>query len=60
MMKRVIFPREALLTKRELAAALRVSERTVERLDLPTVYLGTRTVRYIYGQILDTLASRAA
>lgn len=56
----VSYPRETVLTKAEVAAALRVSERSVDRMDLPTVYLGHRTVRYVWGQVLDTLAERAA
>ncbi len=54
------YPREALLTIDEMAAVLRVSVRTVERMDLPTVYCGPKNRRYLYGQILDCLAERAA
>jgi len=56
----VTFPREAVLTIQEVAAALRVSVRTVERSDLPTVYLGGRPRRFVWGQVLDVLAERAA
>lgn len=54
------YAREAVLTIEELAEVLRVSTRQVERLDLPTVYIGTQTRRFIWGQVLDTLAERAA
>jgi hypothetical protein len=54
------YPREAVLTIEELAEVLRVSTRQIERLDLPTVYLGAHTRRFIWGTILDTLAERAA
>lgn len=53
------YSRDALLTVDELARVLRVSVRQVERLDLPTVYLG-RSRRYLWGMILDTLKERAA
>ena len=56
----ITYPRDALLTIEEMAAVLRVSVRTVERMDLPTVYCGPKNRRYLYGQILDTLAERAA
>lgn len=52
--------RDAVLTIDELAAALKVSVSTIERADLPTVYFGARTKRFIYGQVLDILAKRAA
>ncbi len=54
------YSRDSVLTIQELAAALKVSVRTIERSDLPTVYLGSRTRRFVWGQILDVLASRAA
>jgi len=54
------FPREAFLTIEEVAKALRVSVKTVTRADLPTVYLGRQTPRFIWGQVCDTLAERAA
>ncbi len=56
----VTFPREAVLTIEQVAAGLGVSTRTVERADLPTIYLGTRTRRFLWGQVLDALAERAA
>lgn len=54
------YPREAILTVEEVAKALRVSVKTVQRLDLPTVYLGKQTPRMIWGQVFDILCERAA
>jgi hypothetical protein len=55
----IVYPRDAVVTIHEVAAALRVSVRTVERMDLPTVYCGRKTRRYMWGQLLDVLAERA-
>jgi hypothetical protein len=55
----ITYPRDAVVTIEEVAAALRVSIRTVERMDLKTIYCGRRTRRYLWGQVLDTLAERA-
>lgn len=55
-----VYPRDAVLTVQEVAAALRVSVRMVERMDLPTLYPGARTRRYLWGQVLDVLKERAA
>jgi hypothetical protein len=54
------FSRDAVLTIQQVASALGVSVRTVERADLPTVYLGKRTRRFIWGDVLDALKGRAA
>ena len=51
---------DAVLTKQELAAALKVSTRKIERLDLPTIYLGPRTPRYLWKAVLAVLESRSA
>lgn len=56
----ITYPRDAVLTIRQVAEALGVSTRTVERIDLPTIYLGKRTKRFIWGQVLDALAGKAA
>lgn len=56
----ITYPREAVLDIDQLAAGLGVSVRTIERMDLPTVILGARTKRFIWGQVLDVLAERAA
>ena len=53
------FPRDAVLTIEQVAAGLGVSTRTVERLDLPTWYLGRRTRRYLWGTVLDCLDHRS-
>jgi hypothetical protein len=52
--------RDAVLNKEQLALALGVTVRDVERADLPTCYVTPRKPRYIYGQVLDALAERAA
>lgn len=56
----VTYARDAILRIEQVAAGLDVSVRTVERMDLPTIYLGKRTRRYLWGQILDVLKERAA
>ena len=48
-----------MLDAAQLGAALGVSAATVERMDLPFFRAGNR-VRYLYGQVLDVLADRAA
>jgi hypothetical protein len=53
-------PRDAVLTKAQLALALQISLRQVDRLNLKAVTLGHRTVRFIWGQVLDELKKRAA
>ena len=52
------YPRDAVVTVDEVAAALRVSKWTVKRMDLPTVYAG-RQPRYVWGQIIDHMKERA-
>lgn len=47
------------LTGDEVAKLLRVSKRTVERLNLPSVKLG-RTRRYLREQVLDFLREKSA
>ena len=49
----ITYSRDAILTIDEVAAALRVSVRAVHRLDLPHFKAGGRTVRYIWGELLD-------
>lgn len=51
---------DEVLTKQEVAARLKVSLRTVDRLDLPAVYLGTKTPRFLWSRVLDVLKERAA
>jgi hypothetical protein len=55
----ITYPRDAVVTIDEVAAALRVSIHTVRRMDLPTIYIG-RQSRYLWGQLLDHLAEIAA
>jgi hypothetical protein len=55
----MVYPRDAVLTKAQVARALSVGPRQVERADLPTVYIGKQTPRYLWGQVLDFLAKRA-
>ena len=54
----VVFARDAVLTIEEVARALSLSVRSVERADLPTIYIG-RLRRYHWGTVLDALAGRA-
>jgi hypothetical protein len=54
------YSRDALLTIQEVAQALRCSVRTVERADLPTIYVGRHTRRFHWGTVIDTLVSKAA
>lgn len=48
------------LTTRELAKLLRISESAVRRLDLPAVEVGRGKYRYITEQVLAVLKTRAA
>lgn len=50
--------REDVLTIKQVAERLQVSERHVERIDAPCFYLGTRTRRYIWGAVLDFCARK--
>lgn len=55
----VTYPRDAIVETKHVAAALHVSEAIVATMDLPTFGAGKRP-RYLWGQVLDTLAERAA
>lgn len=56
----IVYDRDAVLTITQLAEVLQVSVRTIERMDLPTVYIGRGKLRrYIFGQIIETLTARA-
>lgn len=59
MAEPIVFHRDAVVTLQEVAAALRVSTATVKRMDLPTIYAGKQP-RFLWGQVLDVLAERAA
>jgi hypothetical protein len=52
------FPRDAVLLNVHLAAAFHTSEESVQKMDLPCTYIGTRP-RYVWGQVIDTLTERA-
>jgi hypothetical protein len=52
------YPPEAVLEIGHVAAWLRVSERTVERLDIPFTLLGKRTKRYLARHVLEYLDRR--
>lgn len=56
----VVYSRDAVLDIAQLAAGLGVSVRTAERMDLPSFLVGVRSRRYLWGQVLDVLAERAA
>lgn len=56
----IAFPREAVLQIEHVAAAFGISKRTAERRHFKCFYLGTRTRRFIWGEILDECAKRSA
>lgn len=56
----VAHPPEAILTINEVAEWLDVSVRTVERLDIPGVFLGHRTKRYLGKDVLKYMEQRKA
>lgn len=51
---------EEILTKRELAARLKVSPRTIEYLKPPCLDLGYRSKRYVWSKVLKFLEERNA
>ncbi len=55
----VVFSRDAVVDVDQLAAGLGVSRRIAEGLDLPSFKVGERR-RWLWGQVLDILAERAA
>lgn len=55
----VTFSRDAVLEKQHMAAAFGVSVDSIERQDFPCFYIG-RSPRWIWGQVLDECARRAA
>jgi hypothetical protein len=48
------------LDSKEMCDALKVSIATLNRMDLPTVYLGKRSRRWVWGQVLECLKGKAA
>ena len=56
----VVYAETTILDKGQVCEALGISERQLERLSLPTIYLGNRTPRYLWRQVLATLEEQAA
>jgi hypothetical protein len=56
----VVFPREAVLEIEHVAAAFGIAKRHAERQHFPCFYLGTRTRRFLWGQVLDHCAKKSA
>lgn len=54
------FPETAVLNIKQVAQWLQVSVRAVERMDIPSVFLGTRTKRYLGKDVLAYLEKRKA
>lgn len=54
----VSYPRDTVLDKHQLAAALGVNERIAMNARLPFTMIGQRE-RFVWGQVLDVLAERA-
>jgi hypothetical protein len=55
------FPPETVLDRVQLAAALRVSDDTIERSGLPVSYaLGKRCPRYIWGDVVEWIRKGVA
>ncbi len=52
-------PPDDIVSKWELARRLGVSGRTVQEMDLPTIRIGYRTVRYSWTQVVEVLRERA-
>jgi hypothetical protein len=55
----VTYPRDAVVTSQQVADALHVGVRTVERMNLPFFKVGA-SMRYLWGQLLDHWAKEAA
>jgi hypothetical protein len=54
----ITYPRDAIVGRKHVAAALHVGERTVDGMHLP-LFSASREPRYLWGQVLDVLAERA-
>lgn len=52
-------PSDAVLTAKELAAALKCSPRQIRRLNIPMFYVGNRSPRYVWGEVIAALNSQA-
>lgn len=55
----VQYSETAVLDAKQVCEALQISLATLDRLDLPTVYLGKRSRRYVWRQVLKVLEERA-
>lgn len=51
---------DAVLTRDEVAAWLKLKPRQVERLGIPAIRLGRKTVRYLGGDVLAWLEAHRA
>lgn len=56
----ITYPRDAIVTVEQVAAALQVSVKTVQRMDLPMIPVGRRAYRFLWSQVLDVLERNAA
>lgn len=56
----VSYPPEAVLDIEQVAEWLQISKRAAERLDIPHLYLGTRTRRFLGSTVLEYLKKREA
>lgn len=54
----ITYPRDAIVEKSHVGAALGVSEEIVDKMDLPCFYAGKKP-RFLWGQVLDILGERA-
>jgi len=52
------YPETAILEIAHVAAWLRISERSVERLDIPFTLLGKRTKRYLARDVIEYMTKR--
>ena len=51
---------EVIMTRREVAAWLKVNPRQVERLGIPCIDLGRKTKRYLMKDVLEWIAKQRA
>lgn len=56
----VSYPREAVLEIEHVALALGISKRTAERKHFKCFYIGPKTRRFIWGEVLDECARMSA
>jgi len=58
----VTYPRDAIVDRAQVAAALDVAESVVDKMDLPCFMTGKRptSARYCWGLVLDELAKRSS